>query len=676
MLVFDQLKKDDPQLRFLAGIVLCGLLILLAGLWWIQLISSRHFQEKLETQSVRTIRIPAIRGKILDCEGRTLAENRPSYNVNLYVEELSRSFQVNYSNKVAQAKKILAAGREAKQKELGRKLNLSESREFALTEKLRSGIQKKCRYEVSAALVSDLGARLQEPVSLDEKSFQNSYEKERALPMTVFAGLNPQQLARFEEQSGSIPGLDLEVQSGRVYPNGSIAAHLIGYLARNNESTEDETAHYSHRLMDYIGLVGIEGLYDKQLRGTAGEKYVVVNYLGYRQSESIATAAEPGQNVVLTVDLDLQKAAETALASAQPNVRGAVVVMDAQNGDVLAMASAPSFDPNHRLHPDPATKKAEDERWTDEDLGLQRNRATYENYHPGSIFKVVVSMAGLEAGVLNPSQVYHSPGYFMLGRRRIDDTAGPGDFDFDRALAKSSNPYFCDLGLKPGVIEKIITIGQRLHLGEKTDVMPSQEARGNFPTLKRINSTGWRDGDTANVSIGQGELDVTPIQMAVMAAAVANGGKVFWPRIVSRIENADGSGSMVAKPPARLRDNLGVSARTLRILHEAMLRDTESSEGTGHAVVVPGWRIAGKTGTAEVEKNGHIDKSSKNTWFLSFGPYGSDYKSRYVVVATVEGGISGGKTCVPIVHSVYLALQEREARHQQQPAAKTLATFR
>jgi penicillin-binding protein 2 len=335
------------------------------------------------------------------------------------------------------------------------------------------------------------------------------------------------------------------------------------------------------------------------------------------------------------------------------------------------MVSAPNFDPNHHVVPDRATKQKEDERWNDEELGLQRNRALYENYHPGSIFKIVTAMAALEANQLDPHETFHSLGYYMIGRRKIGDTAKAGDFDFNLAMAKSSNPYFIDHGLKPGVLQKIIAIGERLHLGERTGIMPRQETGGNFPTLKRV-SSDWRDGDTANLSIGQGEIDVTPIQMAVMTAAVATGGKVFWPRLVSRIESADGSGPMQNFPEGCVRDYLGVSPRTLQIVHDGMLADVQDAEGTGHKLNVPGWNIAGKTGTAEVEnKSGHIDKSLKNTWFVSFAP---EENPRYVVVATVEGGASGGLTCVPIAHDIYLALQQREQHLKSAPIkGRTLA---
>ena len=656
MLVFDQLKKDDPQLRFLATVVFGGLVILLGGLWWVQVVSTNYYKEKLETQAIRTVRIPAVRGKILDRNGQPLAENRPSYNVDLYLEELSRNFQAAYAAALARTRANLNQQLMAKQKQLGRKLTAQEKKQFALTEALKSQLQRTTRYEVVSNLVAELGVRMQQPVSLLEKDFESRYEKARALPLPILANLNPTNVALFEEQSVGTPGVDLEVQSIRYYPNATVAAHLLGYLVRNNDSSEGEVADYNYRLDDYVGISGIERLYDRLPRA-AGSKSVLVNNLGYRQSETVWVPAEPGQNVVLTIDLDIQKAAETALRNAQASVRGAVVVLNATNGDVLAMASEPNYDPDYLVrHPDPATWQRETERWTNSLLGVQKNRAMQENYRPGSIFKVVVGLAALEQGVLDPKAVFESEGSIKIGRRLIGDTAGPGKFDFYRAMAKSSNPYFITYGLKPGVLQKLISIGQHLHLGERTGLIPQQETPGSFPDQNRL-AANWRDGDTANLSIGQGEIDVTPIQIAVLTAAVANGGKVFWPRLVLRAENYDGSEPVEAFPPGRVRDNLGVSPRSLRIIHEGMLADVESAEGTGHKVAVPGWRIAGKTGTAEVEHNGRKDKSLKDTWFVSFAP---EDNPRYVVVAMVEGGLSGGLTCVPIAHTIYLALQEAE----------------
>ncbi|MDB6121501.1 MAG: Penicillin-binding protein 2 [Pedosphaera sp.] len=677
MLIFDQLKKDDPQLRFMAVMVLAGVLILLCGLWWIQVVSVKYYQEKLEIQSIRTVRVPAVRGKILDREGRSLAENRPSYNIDLYLEDLSRNFQAVYRTNITRVKKGLAQQVKEQEKKLNRSLTAKEKKQFALPEKTITELMQRSRYEVSSNIVAELSVRLQHPIILERTNFQRRYERERALPLPILANLNSTNVARFEEQSMYTPGLDLDVQSLRYYPNNTVAAHLLGYLIKNNENTDDETENYNHRLIDYIGLAGIEGLFNKELHGTAGSKSVLVNNLGYRQNETVWSPSEPGQNVVLTIDLEIQKAAESALQAAMADTRGAVVVMDANNGDILAMASAPTYNPNHFIHrPEPTVWENAMTRWHDNEvLRTQSNHAMQMNYHPGSIFKIVVGLAALEQGVLNPNEIYMSDGYYLVGKHKMNDTAGAGPFDFNRALAKSSNPYFIVQGLKPGVLPKIIALGQRLHLGEKTGLIPGQEARGNFP-VKDITYSSWRDGDTANLSIGQGKIDVTPLQMAVMTAAVANGGKVLYPRLVARLEPVDGIGEAKVFPEGRVRDNLGVSQRSLRIVQNAMLADVESAEGTGHAAAVPGWRIGGKTGTAQVEKNGHVDKSIQQTWFVSYAQVNPGELPRYVVVATVEGGASGGGTCSPIAHKVYLALQQREQQKKNAPKPGALAQIR
>ena len=666
MLVFDQIRKDDPQLRFLAITVLGGMGVLLAGLWWVQVVSTRYYREKMETQSVRTVRIPAIRGKILDREGRPLAENLPRFNVDLFVEDLSGKYQVAYSNALAQTRRYLNLQLAEKQKQLGRKLATQEKKQFALTRTLIAQLQRQTRYEVTSNLIADLSTRMQQPISFSEKDFQARYDKSLALPFPILTSLKPDQIARFEEQSVEVPGMNLGVQSVRYYPNGTAAAHLLGYLVRNNDSTEGEVAEYNYRLDDYMGVSGIEKLFDKELRGNAGAKSVLVNNLGYRQSETIWSPAEPGQNVVLTVDLDIQKAAEAALGAVRDNIHGALVVMDPRNGDILAMASAPGYNPNHFIQrPSPEIWAAEWERWTNTDLEVQMNHAMQGEYPPGSIFKIVVGLAALEQGVLNPKEIFHSLGYYQIpgSSKRIGDTAKEGDFDFDKALALSSNPYFITQGLKPGVLPRMTALGQRLHFGERTGVVPKQEDRGYFPSQRDIHSSSWHDGNTANLSIGQEKVAITPLQIAVMISAVANGGKVLYPRLVSRVVPYGSDEPSQTFPEGRVRDTLGVSQRSLRIVHEAMEADV-SPTGTGREAAVPGLRIAGKTGTAQVEKNGRIDKSAQITWFASFAPVEAP---RYVVVAMVVSGASGGTTCAPLAHKVYEAIQLKERK----PASKT-----
>ena len=340
--------------------------------------------------------------------------------------------------------------------------------------------------------------------------------------------------------------------------------------------------------------------------------------------------------------------------------------MDVRNGDVLAMASSPAFNPVYSAND--ATRLA------DGTLRPAINRATQENYAPGSIFKVVIALAALENG-LNPEKFYtvqpdpENPGHscVYVGRLKKKDTAPPGEYNFKHAIVRSSNSYFIQVGLQTGV-DRIVALAKKFHFGEKNGLLPRQETRGDLPTLERVHHD-WRDGDTANLCIGQGELSVTPLQMAVAYSAIANGGTIFWPRLVSRIAPQDPASRERATnfPSALVRDRIGVSARSLKLLHDAMLAETEDAEGTGKAAVVPGLRICGKTGTAQVQDSANR-LIAYNFWFASFAPYENP---RYAVVVLVqaEGSGSGGATCAPIAHDVY----EEIVNQEKSAAGKVLA---
>jgi penicillin-binding protein 2 len=668
MFIFDQLKKNEPQLRWLALIVALGLGVLLAGLWWVQVVSARDYQAHLEMQSFRTVRIPAVRGKILDRNGNVLAENRPAYNVSLYLDELRGAFDAAASVKFAEARTELKHRLEAEGRKLNRKLTKEEKKQFVLTLKEKDILRQQARYEVASNVVVQISQRLRLPqaFSLVPTNFERHYEKSLAMPFPILTNLTPAQIALFEEQSTSSEGIDLEMQSTRVYPNKTVAAHLTGSVNRDNISVEGEESFVSYRLPDYYGQIGVEKAYDKVLRGKAGVKSVLVNNLGFRQTENVWTPAEPGQNVVLTLDLPLQQKAEHALQIFGPGTRGAAVVLDVETGDVLVMASSPTIDPNDSVMgypPGELTRRA------DPQLRPERNRATQEKYAPGSIFKTLTGLACLEAG-LDPNLSIHNPGFIYVGKRSIRDLALPGDYNFRKALMHSSNTYFISNGLRAG-IENIIRLGQRFHLGEGFGLQTHQETAGNFPSPKRI-SANWHDGDTANVCIGQGELAVTPLQMTVMIAAIANGGKVLWPRIVDRIESQDPAAGPATNqvPRVRVRDNLGVRPANLKIVHDAMLADVEDPGGTGTKAAVPGLNICGKTGTAQVMDE-HNRTIGETTWFASFAPY---EHPRYAVVVMIEMGRnegSGGGTCAPIAGNIYKAIQERERRGAAKP--ETLA---
>jgi penicillin-binding protein 2 len=637
MLIFDQLKKNDPQLRVITWGILTGMLVLLAGLWYVQVLSYRHYNENQRSQAYRTVRIPAIRGKILDRHGLPLAENQPSYNLMLYMDELREFFQAEWRRSKPKGK---------------------------LTRAQRNALESECRYRVASNVVQKVSGIVQQPLMLTKEQFLKHYTNQLALPYPVLLNLTPQQVARFQEHPDSPPGVDLDVQPLRFYPHGKAAAHLLGFLTKDNSSAEGEDAYFNFRLPDYRGRVGIEWAFDGQLRGRAGMKSVLVNSLGYRQSQTIWTPAEAGKNVVLTIDLAIQQAAEKALQSApvpEPPVRGAVVVMDPNNGNILAMASAPSFDPNSFI---PGISREEYAKLADETLRPQLNRATQENYHPGSIFKIVTGLACLDAG-LDPLKKIVVPKVMYVGRRPLHDPQSDGgEFDFQRAFVRSSNNYFATNAMVYGV-DGIVRLGQEFHFGQKTHFEAGHEVGGRAPSLRSLRQ--WHVGETLNLSIGQGSIDVTPLQIASMIAAVANGGKVLRPRLIERIEPQETWVGETATfmPPAQLRGYLHVQSRSLETVRKAMLGDVEDPEGSGKAAFVPGMRVCGKTGTAQ---QGESRKAGFEliTWFASYAPYENP---RYVVVVMVESGPAGGRTCAPVAGRIYKAIHDLESSGARPRAA-------
>jgi penicillin-binding protein 2 len=662
MIVFDELKKNDPHLRVLVLGMLAGLFVLVAGLWWVQIVSSRDYQAHLETQSFRTVRIPAVRGKILDRNGFVLAENRAVYNVSLYFEELRKPFDEAAKEKISRARAELRRQVENEEKRLHRKLSKEERKPFVLTLSQVGALKRQARYEVASKVVAQVSERLCVPLSLNPTNFEKHFDGSLALPFPIATNLDSAQIARFEEQTTSPIGVDLYIQSLRYYPQTNIAAHTIGYLKSSNDSEEGELAVFSYRLPDYRGRIGIEYAYDRELRGRAGAKTVQVNSAGYRQSENIWTPAEPGSNVFTTIDLPIQKATEKALAL-RVSTPSAAVVMDVNTGDILAIASKPTFNPNLFI---PHISKADYERI--QAMEAEKNRATHELYFPGSTFKPVIGMAALENG-LDPTIKYtvqadpKRPGHgciYLKAGGKVEDTVAPGeDYNFQKALIHSSNSYFIFYGISVAGISRIIDLGHRLHFGERIGLNTQQESAGTFPSLQ--DHPRWPERAIANVCIGQNPVLVTPLQMTVMTAAIANGGTVLWPRFISKIEAQDpvAVGAGMTLPAGRVRDHLGVSERSMRILKEAMYADVHSGPlGTGYRADVPGMEICAKTGTAQIQDI-HGNVKDHTTWFISFAPR---EKPKYAVVVMVESGVSGGDTCGPVVHDIWEGIQNREAR--------------
>jgi penicillin-binding protein 2 len=660
MLFFDQLKKNDPQLRLVAILLAAGLVILLVGLWWVQVVSAHTYQSHLETQSYRTIRIPAVRGKILDRTGTViLAENWPRYNLSLNLDALSAQFGANFHHAKLQliaARKQMMANAE---KALGRSLTKAERKQYALTTEQLEQLARQTRLQVAEAVVAQLSQRMGEPIPFDPVKFERAYSTRLAMPFPILTSLTPEQIARFEENETNFTVADLDLQSERFYPNGTMAGHILGAVKRDDSSEEGEDAFFSYRLPDYSGIEGIEAKYNDWLRGSAGTESVLVNNFGYRQSETVWQAPEPGHNIILTVDADIQRAAEASVLQHQgPDARAAVVVMDVRNGDVLAMVSAPAFNPDYSQN-DP-------NRMRDPRLNPENNRALHENLAPGSIFKTVVAIAALESG-LNPNETFGveadpdkpDHGCIHIGRRKIRDEAPPGEYSFKKAFIHSSNSYFVHYGLRAGA-ENIVRVGHEFHLGERTGLFAGQETRGNFPTLSEVRD--WRDGETANLCIGQGDIDVTPMQMAVMVAAIANGGYVLWPRLVQRIESMEPGGVITNIPAAQIRDRVIIHPRNLALLRDAMRADVGEKDGTGTAAAVPGMEVCGKTGTAQVQDSAGRE-IARNLWFASYAPYQNPRYAVVVMVVSTSGGF-GGTVCAPIAHDIYTAILQKETPAQ------------
>jgi penicillin-binding protein 2 len=677
MLIFDELRKNDAQLRLLATGLAAGLAILLVGLWWVQVVSSREYQGAQETQAYRTVRMPAMRGKILDREGRTLAENRARYSLSLYLDSLSKQFQNTYT---PMSKAALAAQKQAiaaKEKQLGRALTAAERKPYALSPDQLENMRGQARFQVASAIVSQVGQKLGLPLVLDQKKFLRESKNSPYAPYPILQNLSDQQVARFEESFTGGMGVALDLRPTRVYPLGTTAAHIVGHVRSDDSSVEGEESFFDYRLPDYRGLVGVEGGFDSQLHGRAGSESVMINSFGYRQDVSVLEQPEIGRNVVTTIDLDIQKAAEASLVAhqgANPPPRAAIVVMDVRTGDVLTMVSSPAIDPNYYtggLPPDEFQK--ESDLLSDTNDAPELNFATQGSFIPGSIFKPVVGLAALENG-LDPKEVYwvqpnpkagsRDPSAIRVGNRTIGDTVQPGPYNFRRAIQDSSNSYFIYNGLHVAGIENVVRLGEKFHFGERMDLKLRQEDRGHFPTLARVRNPNWTDGDSANIFFGQGEVDVTPMQVAVAYSAIANGGTVLWPRMVERIEPQD----PLSGEPATVftnclvRDYIGVSQRSLHILYDAMMSETEDPEGSGYKAfhvpdAIPNFKVCGKTGTAQVE-NGSGVVYVHNYWFASFAPYENPRWAVVVMVHTKNSG-SGGIICAPIARDIYNAIWKK-----------------
>jgi penicillin-binding protein 2 len=463
-------------------------------------------------------------------------------------------------------------------------------------------------------------------------------------PVRVRRGLSLEEVARVEEWKLELPGVIVEVEPQRAYPTSRFAAHLLGYV---REASDEQLKQGRYRRGDMVGQNGLERLLDEFLRGRDGGERIEVDALGRPIRLVQQTEPQPGAQVITTVDRRIQEAAERALEGHA----GAVVVMDPRSGDVLAMVSTPAFEI------DRFTGTIDRNAWLkviqDPEHPLL-NRAIQSQYAPGSVFKIVVAAAGLQEGTLVPTDRTHCTGEFHLGAWTFKDwkEGGHGSVDLLRAVAQSCNIFFYQYGLKVGGAA-IARYANAFGFGQPTGIDLSGEKLGLIPNPRaRQDRRGraWMAGETVNMSIGQGAVLVTPMQVARFMAAVANGGVLWKPRLVQRIERP-GQG-VVWSDDGKVNGHVELSPMVWAFLRQSLWAVVNDG-GTGGAARLPGLDVAGKTGTAQMIAKSRADKGQDHAWFASFAPV---KEPEVVVIVLVERGGKGGQVAAPIARKILNAI--------------------
>ena len=573
---------------------------LFAGrLFQLQLIEGEELLRRSERNSVRTVRLEAPRGEIVDREGRILATTRPAFGLEVVPDDVR-----------------------------------DRGRTFAA-----------------------LGQLLGEDPGALEKALGKPSRAGRFKPVRLADDLSPDQLARVEVHRYALAGVATEVEPRRHYLEGDLAAHLLGSLGEIRADQLERDEFDGYRSGDVIGQSGLESTFEQSLRGVAGGRNVVVDVAGREMDVLEEVKPRPGRRVVLAIDLDLQRVAEQALRDVElpndPRPTGAVVALDVRTGDVLAMVSQPAYDPNDfagRI--DSATWKA---LTSDEWVPLQ-NRAIQNQFPPGSTFKAFVAAAALHEGVVNEHTTVFCPGSYWYGGRayRCWRRGGHGTVNLHEALRSSCDVFFYTVGVKLG-IDRLHSVISTLGLGHPTGIGLAHEAPGVMPSpawKKKRFGERWYPGETVSVSIGQGYDLVTPLQLAVGYAALANGGKVLRPRLALRVE--DPSGRELEAFPAEVRARLEISPQHM----DAVLRGLEAvvseAGGTGGRARVAGVRVGGKTGTSQVVRlertlgmaEGAIPKRFRDHgWFAAVAPIEAP---EIAVAVLVEHGLHGSTFAAPI----------------------------
>ena len=583
-------RRDAGQKRIIAmsALVTGALMVIVCQLWYLQVLEGGRFQEASDKNRIRIRPIAAPRGILFDRNGAPLVDNRPAFTLSLIPRELDRD---------------------------------PDRRDAALGR--------------LSALIQIPYQELRDAVA---KTSPDSF-----LPVRLRRNLSMEEMQKVEEWKLELPGVIVEVEPQRVYPNSRFAAHLLGYV---REASDDQLKQGRYRRGDMVGQSGLERLLDEFLRGKDGGERIEVDAMGRPMRLIQSTEPHPGAQVVTTVDRRIQEATEKAMEGHA----GAVVVMDPRNGDVLAMVSTPAF------QIDRFTGSIDRDSWLrvmkDPEFPML-NRTIQSQYAPGSIFKIVVAAAGLQEKTLTPADRTYCNGEFQLGTWTFKDwkREGHGTVDALDAMRHSCNIFFYQAGLKIGgaAITKYATA---FGLGQPTGIDLGTEKFGLIPSPKkgRRGAPAFQAGDIINMSIGQGQVLVTPMQVARFMAAVANGGVLWKPRLVQRIERPERG--VVWTDTGTVTGHVELNPAVWAFLRQSLWA-VVNDNGTGAGARIPGLDIAGKTGTAQMIANSKAEKGQDHAWFASFAPVKDP---EVVVVVLVERGGKGGQVAAPIARKILNAI--------------------
>ncbi len=595
----DELKIQAKKGLYALGCILAAFIVVMARLYYLQIEQGDLYNKLADSNRVRYLEIIAPRGNILDRKGREMVTNRPSFNV-IWLRE---SNQLN----------------DEWLKTLTRVLGEDTS---VLLDKIRK-------------MVGQPGH----------------------LPVRLAEDIPWEKVAQIEVNRMHLPQVSIEVVPLRVYHYGDMASHLIGYLGEINRDELDRMDKTRYRGGDLIGKAGLERLRETDLSGAKGRDYMEVNALGFEQKSLKGERPIPGKDLQLTLDIDLQKIAEEELSTNK--FAGAVVALEVNTGRLLTLASSPP------LHLQDFVGGISQTNWNamlENPLHPLVNKIVQGQYPPGSTYKPITALAGLAEGVVNPDTTFFCPGYHRFGNRvyRCWKRGGHGTVNLKRAVAESCDVYFYQVGQRLGV-DRLAKYAQLFGLGNETGVEIEHEKAGIVPSTewkRKRHNEKWHEGETLSVAIGQGYNLVTPLQLTVMTAAIANGGTLYKPAIIEKEIFPDGTVAQSFQPEVLHR--FTGQGRNLKLIRDGMVEAVNGKRGTGRRAQVEteGIVVGGKTGTAQVvrlKQYQHLKeedipyKYRDHAWFTCFAPANNP---EIAVTVLVEHGLHGGSAAAPIASKI------------------------